>query len=1253
MSESEGMETSTITESQKEDTEDEDILAKDELNIQKILEGMTNEFNKANSKKSGDSGKKINKSELTLRKQEKPQVKTSEGSTKSTKVLNCSNHLDEEIKIIKENIPEKKSEKTVTDEVPKQEAINKKDNNIPRIVLTFRTIDENTDHGKKTKISSCASNLSLVPDELVKCDQISGVSVKIDEICDEISKSDTITCKKQKVENDSNLLIANKEDNVRQNTEETDLQPNVSSQENNKPRSDLVHKYSKNDNVQPNNKLPEEPETIVTSTKRNRQKRLRELSDEAGLKRSARRLSKESLKSTVLESAMARKEKSNYTVENTKRKYSRPGRPKKLIADKKDTLPKLNPLDPSKVISNKKDTLPKLNPLDPSKFVPDKKDSLPKLSPLDPSKNITLANDINCINIDDSRKSNKYEGMPKLTPIIKSCEIIQPKFSEPINSETTIKDETFMKNVDESFLKPIAMKSKREKGRLRSTGTARKIAKGGVFEEGLTPETEVENASKDVIIEESPIPLKRTRRNMTPSPSTAEGQASKPESTAILSKIRNDKVTCKKLESMQCLCEVPSQLFVTITSAEAPLYCTALDSVDNRIIGCCNEVDHDDVAMRRPSTQIPFIILCRMHKERLIRHNCCPTCGLFCSQGKFVHCSNGHQYHRDCEIYYNKKPLCPHCGSYGLSFDVVITMTGKRKPVYVSPRKQFSKEISAKISLPGTGDNAKLAEQQPVKKKYIEPLISPDIINIPKQTTSNTDKLERYTNISLYNAVKNGDLQKLVNILACGFNANHTFREQAHKTGLHIAADKGYLGCVHVLVQAGAQLDILDRNQLSPLMLAATNGRTNIVRYLMRIGADVTLKGEDGMTALHMAAKFGHLDVCKIILNECKVPRTLVDSVDDGGWTSLIWACEFCHADVAQYLIENKCDPLIRDAEQNIALHWSAFSGSSEITELLLNIGCDVNAVNVHGDTPLHIASRQDQYNVSILLLSRGAKVGEVNVIGETAIDCCAGNGDTMNALQLNFKVNQQSDQMLERTVKILTNDISRGKETNPVQCVNGFDSEDKPTDFVYVTENCFTSTINVDRTITSLQSCRCEDNCSSDKCLCGNISLRCWYDDEGKLVSEFNYADPPMLFECNPACDCNKITCNNRVVQHGLTQRFQLFRTLGKGWGLRTLRHILKGTYVCEYVGEIISDSEADHREDDSYLFDLDNRDGETYCIDARRYGNLARFINHSCAPNLLPVRVFIEHQDLHFPRIAFFANRNIDADEELGYVI
>ncbi|CAG2173811.1 unnamed protein product, partial [Oppiella nova] len=233
---------------------------------------------------------------------------------------------------------------------------------------------------------------------------------------------------------------------------------------------------------------------------------------------------------------------------------------------------------------------------------------------------------------------------------------------------------------------------------------------------------------------------------------------------------------------------------------------------------------------------------------------------------------------------------------------------------------------------------------------------------------------------------------------------------------------------------------------------------------------------------------------------------------------------------------------------------------------------------------------------------------------------------------------------------KLLHRDLSKGKEYYQIQVVNGVDNEPYPIDFMYVTDNCEASQINIDRTITSLQSCQCEDDCTSQKCVCGAISFRCWYDKEGKLLPEFNLMDAPMIFECNRACSCWK-TCNNRVVQYGVRSRLQVFRTNGKGWGVRALRDIPKGTFVCEYVGEIISDSEADRREDDSYLFDLDNKDGETYCLDARFYGNICRFINHLCNPNLTPVKVFVDHQDLSFPRIALFSSRDIRAYEELGF--
>ncbi|XP_033228830.1 histone-lysine N-methyltransferase EHMT1 [Belonocnema kinseyi] len=1144
-----------------EDGDMADRNGEDNVCIQQILQEMTNEFNKGvnpNKPVENERPQKPNGLEVPSKEVFEVRVENDWNTAANCVNLTGKNLVEKSLEEAKDEIKETKE---IKDNQSAKDEIHKKDGNIPRIVLTFRTIDENTDSGKKTKISSCSSNLTLVPDELVNCNQIGGVSVKIetfDENSEIIDKSDT---EEGKVVEEEGKHIEKNYERINSKVLSLDDMSVVDIVDNTEESKD--HEIPV---LEPG--IEENTQNLPFIKKKRRRLRIPSESEGApSPKRSARRMCKEPLKSTVLESAIARKEKSNYTAEHSQfkpiRKYSKPGRPKKIL-QAKEMIKQSHP----KVFEARHDLM---------NSAAETNSSYNKMnSTVESSKIFSFTENSVCDSaVDDCQNSSaEFDGMPKLSPIMKNTDPLQTKLCNPVGSPNS--EDGNILDKDKPFLRPATGRTKRERGRPRGSTGARKIAKSDSFEDGSNNIAEAGKTND--CPEEGSLPAKRTRRSMASSPSPAEGQASKPESTAILCEIYG--------KSMLCLCQVRSQLYVTISGNGPPLYCTAVDSMDNKIVGCCNEVDTNDVAMRRTSTRVPFIILCRMHKERLLRHNCCPTCGLFCLQGRFMQCTNGHQYHRDCELYHSKKGACPHCGDDSIEYDVFVSMTGIRQPVYIPTRRKFSKVLSAKMSLPGKGDNTKLAERRPPI-----PLIQPELIKIPEPTTGNSERPERYTIMSLYTSVKNGDLDKLVNILACGYNANHTFRDYASRTCLHLAAEKGHLSCLHVLIQAGAQVDVMDKNQLTPLMLAATKGRADVVRYLIRIGADVTLKGEDGMTALHMSAKSGHLDVCRIILRECKVPRTLVDSVDDGGWTSLIWACEFRHTEVARFLVEKKCDPLIRDAEQNIALHWSAFSGSSEITEMLLNEGCDVNAVNVHGDTPLHIAARQDQYAVSVLLLARGAKVGELNVAGETAINCCSVDGDTLSALRLNAKVNELIEHMWEKTVKILSNDISRGKETNPIQCVNGYDSEDKPTDFVYVTENCYTSNINVDRTITSLQSCRCEDNCSTEKCLCGTISLRCWYDEEGKLTPEFNYSDPPMLFECNPACDCNKITCNNRVVQHGLTQRFQLFRTKGKGWGLRTLRHIPKGTYVCEYAGEIISDSEADHREDDSYLFDLDNR--------------------------------------------------------------
>lgn len=56
-----------------------------------------------------------------------------------------------------------------------------------------------------------------------------------------------------------------------------------------------------------------------------------------------------------------------------------------------------------------------------------------------------------------------------------------------------------------------------------------------------------------------------------------------------------------------------------------------------------------------------------------------------------------------------------------------------------------------------------------------------------------------------------------------------------------------------------------------------------------------------------------------------------------------------------------------------------------------------------------------------------------------------------------------------------------------------------------------------------------------------------------------------------------------------------------------------------------------------------------DVYFVDATREGNVGRFINHSCEPNLFVQNVFTDSHDPAFPLIAFFTNRALKAGSEL----
>ncbi|KAI8021832.1 Trihelix transcription factor ASR3 [Camellia lanceoleosa] len=128
-----------------------------------------------------------------------------------------------------------------------------------------------------------------------------------------------------------------------------------------------------------------------------------------------------------------------------------------------------------------------------------------------------------------------------------------------------------------------------------------------------------------------------------------------------------------------------------------------------------------------------------------------------------------------------------------------------------------------------------------------------------------------------------------------------------------------------------------------------------------------------------------------------------------------------------------------------------------------------------------------------------------------------------------------------------------------------------------------------------------------------------------------------------------------------------QVFRTPEQGWAVRSRDFIPSGAPVCEYIGVLRRTDELDNVAENDYIFEIDclhtmkeiggreRRLGDAsgpisnhlekiddraldstpeFCIDAGSVGNVARFINHSCEPNLFVQCVSSMQHDVRLAR-------------------
>ena len=197
---------------------------------------------------------------------------------------------------------------------------------------------------------------------------------------------------------------------------------------------------------------------------------------------------------------------------------------------------------------------------------------------------------------------------------------------------------------------------------------------------------------------------------------------------------------------------------------------------------------------------------------------------------------------------------------------------------------------------------------------------------------------------------------------------------------------------------------------------------------------------------------------------------------------------------------------------------------------------------------------------------------------------------------------------------------------------------------------------------VLNIKPCECKNNCTITFDEAKNKKpVECCFKHYNSYESDGRLRKVDLIYtlnECDLNCECDKAKCLNRVVQRGSNCQLCLFRTLDRGWGVKTKRKIRKGTYISEYCGDIIDRAERERRAElyenveNTYFFSINDRKGNAteFTIDPTVSGNESRFFNHSCEPNMQLMLVNTDKNSM-FSRVAFFAKRDIDEEEELTF--
>lgn len=304
-----------------------------------------------------------------------------------------------------------------------------------------------------------------------------------------------------------------------------------------------------------------------------------------------------------------------------------------------------------------------------------------------------------------------------------------------------------------------------------------------------------------------------------------------------------------------------------------------------------------------------------------------------------------------------------------------------------------------------------LGQQNPSEKDVDLTSLSPEIMPIFEvgQENLQTDSIEEITQSILSKACFTGTLTE--NLLQELYALNPDLKLSGlpipERSPLHLAAVKGHLNTVALLLKHGAPID--DRegyDKRTPLLTvvyaAKEENRLKTLQFLLKNGASIEAHDTCGRTALYHAVERELFEETKLLLQY----KASVNCQDKWGNSALYQAINTKNTALMQLLIEHGAtiDPqhdfekCVREKfregiqlfvkngvdinmrlDSMTALQHAILYNNFSFAQFLLSFGADPNALSSDNETALIFAIRQENTAMVKLLLEHGANA---NVTG-------------------------------------------------------------------------------------------------------------------------------------------------------------------------------------------------------------------------------------------------------------------------------